>query len=225
MQLDLIAFDVNGTLLDMSVMDPLFANVYGSAAARQAWFEQLQALWLKANATGQYQPFESLARQAMEMLASYAGKKISKDDEEAILAQMTALPPFPDVVTGLERLRKLGRPIAVLTNGAEATVRAQLKHANLTHLIDAVFSAEEVERYKPAPEPYLRMLRTLGVTPDRAMMVAAHGWDTTGAKNAGLHAAFIRRPGNKLDTSGPRPEHDAIDLATLAAGLEKLGVG
>ena len=44
--------DVNETLLDLGVLDPLLERVFGDAAARGEWFGQLQQSWLVATVTG-----------------------------------------------------------------------------------------------------------------------------------------------------------------------------
>jgi 2-haloacid dehalogenase len=51
------------------------------------------------------------------------------------------------------------------------------------------------------------------------MLVAAHSWDTTGAIRAGCDAAFIERPGEALDASGPTPRIIAKDFEHLAEQL------
>ena len=67
---EIIVFDLNGTLLDLAAFDSHFARIFGSASYREKWFEQMQILWMTTIATGTYQPFEKLAREALEMLAA-----------------------------------------------------------------------------------------------------------------------------------------------------------
>ena len=67
---EIIVFDLNGTLLDLGVLDGHFERIFGSPDCREKWFEQLQILWMTTIVTGTYQPFEKLARAALEMLAA-----------------------------------------------------------------------------------------------------------------------------------------------------------
>src|SRR5436305_2084544 len=97
-----IVFDLNGTLLDMSPLDPHFARAFGSAAQREKWFAQLQALWMTTIATGKYQPFEKLAKAALQMLAAKEGLELASSDQTLILTQMTLLPAFADVAPALQ---------------------------------------------------------------------------------------------------------------------------
>lgn len=217
--IDLIAFDLNGTLLDMSTLDPYFTHAFDSPLAREAWFEELRALWTKANRPGEYQPFDELAKRALDSLAQQFGKTVDPEEEAIIFNQMKALPPFLDVKDALMSLRKTGKPIAALTNGTMKSARAQLAHAKLDHLFDAVFSADEVECYKPAAEPYSFMLKKTGVRADRALMVAAHAWDVAGAKAVGMKTAYLGRPA-KTPPQGAKADFDLPDLGALADKLK-----
>ena len=64
----LLLFDVNGTLLDMGVLDPHFAQLFGRAAARQEWFGLVQQLWMTDLLTHNYTPFNKLAEAALRMM-------------------------------------------------------------------------------------------------------------------------------------------------------------
>ena len=212
---DVLALDLNGTLLDLSALDPHFARAFGSADRRERWFSQLQVLCLTSVATDNYEPFDKLAKAALRLLAAKEGKDLAAAAEKAILSQVTRLPPFPDVREALERLKTAGRRLVALTNGTPKTANAQLKHAGLHGLFEEVLSADEVGRYKPAREPYLLAAETMKVKPRGVLMVAAHGWDLAGAAAAGLRTAFVTRPGEALDPDGPKPDHVATDLREL----------
>ena len=54
-----------------------------------------------------------------------------------------------------------------------------------------------------------------GVAPGEVMLVAAHGWDISGALAAGLRAAFVARPGAVLDPEGAQPEIVGPGLAAV----------
>ena len=101
------------------------------------------------------------------------------------------LNPWPDVVSGLQRL-KARHVIATLSNGNVALLVNMAKHAGLPW--DAVLSAELFQHYKPDPEVYQGAARLLGVERDELMMVAAHPSDLVAAQRAGLRTAYVPRP-------------------------------
>jgi 2-haloacid dehalogenase len=106
---------------------------------------------------------------------------------------MTALPPHADTAQALSALRTSGFRLGTLSNGSLATVRSQLDYAELTPRFDEIMSAEEVERSKPAPEPYAMAAACFGVRADDVCLVAAHAGDIAGASATGCTTAFVTR--------------------------------
>jgi 2-haloacid dehalogenase len=204
-------FDVNETLLDLAALDPEFERVFGDPSVRVAWFGQLLQSAMVSTITGRYTDFGVVGRAALEMTATRAGVELTDDDREAVVGGMTRLPAHPEVAGALGRLRQGGLRLAALTNSTERVARAQLEHAGLLGLFEAVLSADAVRRLKPAPEPYRMAAERLGVEP--------HAGDVAGALGAGCRAAFVARPGKVLDPLALRPELVVADLDELADRL------
>jgi 2-haloacid dehalogenase len=137
---------------------------------------------------------------------------------------VTALPPHGDVVAGLTRLRDDGLRLAVLTNSTLAAVEAQLESARLRTFFDIVLSADEVRRYKPAPETYALATQRLNAAPRDVLFVAAHDWDIAGATKAGFRAAFVSRHGTALNPLDTPPELSAPDIRSLAEKIVTSGI-
>jgi 2-haloacid dehalogenase len=68
---------------------------------------------------------------------------------------------------------------------------------NFTH----VLSAEMFGSYKPSPKVYLGAVEKLGLQPRECAMVAAHLGDLRAAKDLGLQAIYVERPGEEDWTS------------------------
>ena len=132
------------------------------------------------------------------------------------------LDPWPDVVTGLSRL-KARYIIAPLSNGNFALLTNMAKRAGLPW--DVNLSCEVMRAYKPLPESYLGAVRFLGLAPAQAMMVAAHNSDLKAASALGLRTAFVPRPGEHGvgQTADLAPEGPwdivAADFGNLATRL------
>jgi 2-haloacid dehalogenase len=101
------------------------------------------------------------------------------------------LQPWPDVVTGLSRLKKTFI-IAPLSNGNIALMTNLARHSRLPW--DCVLGAELVRHYKPDREVYQSAADFLDLRPAEVMMVAAHLGDLRAAKGVGLTTAFVARP-------------------------------
>ncbi len=219
MSINVIAFDLNGTLLDLGVLDPHFDRVFGSAVFRERWFEQLQTLWMTTIACGTFQPFEKLAKASLQMLAAKESVELATADAAAVMQQMMELPAYPDVPAALPALRDAGYRLVALTNGARRSAKAQLKYAGIADAFDEVFAADQVERYKPAAEPYLYVAEQMKLKPSKLLLVAAHAWDIQGAYQAGLRTAFVGRPRQVLNPLATKPDYEVRDLSALSKKL------
>lgn len=120
------------------------------------------------------------------------------------------LTPWPDVITGLNRLRN-EYVIATLSNGNVSLLLNMAKNAGLPW--DTILSAELARHYKPHPEAYLKAAELLSLNPDQLLMVATHPGDLRAAAAAGLKTAYVDRP---LERGPEReitpPARDAFDL-------------
>ncbi len=209
-------FDLNGTLLDLSVLDPRFARAFGDPSVRALWFRQTLELALTQTALGAYHSFDRLADAALEMTAVRRGVSLSAADKGAILTGLSALPAFPDVPEALALLQNAGCRLAALTNSALPIAEAQVAHARLTPYFERTLSADTVQQLKPGPRPYIHAAETLGVPPSEICLFAAHSWDIAGALSAGLRAAFVGRPDQALSPLGPQPDAVGTDLLDAA---------
>ena len=206
-----LVFDVNETLLDLGTVAPLIERVTGGPQTR--WFAELQRLWLVATVTDHYRDFPTLIGHA---LRSVAENEMADADVEAVLDAVVQLPAHPDVPPALDRLRDAGIRLAALTNGTLDAAQKQLIHAGIADHFDVMMSADEVQRYKPAPEPYRFAARKLDQELGELTMVAAHAWDIAGAHRVGMRTAFLARPGKTLVPGWPAPDLQGCDLGAVA---------
>jgi 2-haloacid dehalogenase len=149
-------FDVNETLLDLGALDPRFEEAFGSpgSGVRKEWFTQLLTSWLTATVTGVYHDFGSLGLSALGMVAARHGTELPDETKKWIIGGIRELPPHPEVEESLSRLRDGGLRLAALTNSTAEVANEQLENAGLSDYFEQILSADEVERLKPAPEPY-----------------------------------------------------------------------
>ena len=209
-------FDVNETLLDLGALDLHFERIFGDASVRQAWFGQFLASWLTMTVIGAYSDFGTIGGSALEMVAERQGVNLSDEDKQQILSGMQELPPHPEVVENLSRLRDAGIRLAALTNSTQKVAEAQIENAGLHEHFEQVLSADTVKRLKPAPEPYRLAADSFGVEIGQIRLVAAHAWDVAGALHAGCMAAFVARPGMVLNPLIERPDVVGADLREVA---------
>src|ERR1700748_1170526 len=139
-----LAFDAFGTLFDLHWLrghtgEELFDAFY---ARLQPW------TWL-ATAGDVYVPLPDLAAQAFESAAAELGQD---DDAGALAEKLSELPLFPDVEPALDALS--GERLGVLSNGTRDELERMLTRTGIRDRFQHVLVADQVKRYKPAPEVY-----------------------------------------------------------------------
>ena len=211
-----LVFDVNETLLDLSPLDDVFADLFGDAAMRGVWFQRLLHWSTVTTLTGEFMDFGVLAGHCLDQLADMHDVALADDQRARVFDTIGTLSPHGDVVAALEKLKSAGFSLTALTNSAQKTVNAQFANAELTPLFDHVLSVDTARCYKPHPDAYDVAVDALGATPDQLRLVAAHDWDVTGAMRAGLKAAFVARGKATLSPAGERPDIVGKDLADVA---------
>lgn len=218
-----IIFDVNETLLDLeSMRKSVGAAIGGRDDLLPFWFSTMLHHSLVISAVGEYDSFGNVGVAALQMVAEINDIEITKEDaQKAILTPLRSLPAHPDVAQGLAELKAQGYKLVTLTNSSLKGVQLQLKNAKLSQYFDANLSIESVGVFKPHLSTYQWAVKDLGVKADEALMVAAHGWDITGADKAGLQTAFVRRPGKVLFPLAEKPDYSVLDINELAKTLAK----
>ena len=223
MEIRACLFDVFGTVVDWrtSVSRDLAAWARQKGISGIDWLE-FAVEWRKL-----YQPsmeevrsgrreftiLDVLHRESLDQLiARYAIKGLSESDVEHVNRAWHRLEPWPDVVTGLTRLKKK-LVIAPCSNGNIALMVNLAKHAGLPW--DCILGAETARAYKPTPDAYRNSCRQLGLSTNEVLMVAAHNNDLRAAKAQGMKTAFVARPAEHGpgQTTDLTPDSSCVDLA------------
>ncbi|WP_436534107.1 HAD family hydrolase [Actinoplanes sp. HUAS TT8] len=131
-----------------------------------------------------------------------------------LAAGADALPGARDLVVALR-----GRvPIAVASNSRRAFVDAALTTAGLSGLFDHIFSADDVDHPKPAPDLYRAACAGLGAAPSRSVAFEDSGTGVASARAAGLYVIGVPSlPGTTLDVHRTFETLAAADLRTWSS--------
>lgn len=200
-----VLFDLNGTLTDAGAITEAWPGGRGVALGvldTAVWQAHVDVIG------GEFRSFPDYLRAALAQRAAALG--LPAELVEAGTTAARALPAQPDAAAALAALRGAGHRPHVLTNSAAEAGRATLEQAGLE--VGEVFGCDAVGAYKPDPRPYLHALEQLGAEAGETWMVAAHWWDVTGAKRAGLRTAWVGRDEGALLSTVPRPDVVAADL-------------
>lgn len=214
-------FDVNETLLDLTQMKKQVGEALGGREdLLSLWFTTMLQYSLVTTVSGQYEHFGNIGAAALQMVAANNGIKITESKaREVIVTALRGLPAHPEVKGALSQLKDSGYKLVSFTNSSNAGVKKQFESADLTEYFDERLSVEDIGKFKPFRETYEWGARKMGIKPQEAMLVAAHGWDVAGALWAGWRAAFISRPGQQLFPIAPDVEINEVDLQLVTDKL------
>lgn len=206
----IVLFDVNGTLTDPAgIGDPWDAPDLGIEVLQSA----VQSAMVDA-LLGLYRPFADHVCGAIRLRAGQRG--LDPGGIDAAVRRAARLDPFPDAARALDQLRDAGHRLVTLTNSGAQGGRDTLEAAGLADRFERFLGVDAVRTFKPHPRTYAYALAELGARSDEVVMVAAHAWDVTGAKHAGLRTVWIARGERLLTPSALEPDHRAGDLLGAA---------
>jgi HAD superfamily hydrolase (TIGR01509 family) len=127
-------------------------------------------------------------------------------------------------VRGIEQLlATLRTPYCVASNGNRRKVEFTLGHTGLLpRFAGRIFTADDVQHPKPAPDLFLHAARSLGAAPQRTIVVEDTPTGITAAKAAGMRAIGFAAmtPPSRLAAAGADALADSMDelQALLAEG-------
>lgn len=219
MKPELLVFDVNETLLDLSPLKIDFEDVFGTSEPMGEWFGRMLHGSLVANQLDEYRAFGVIGVEALLLVAERHGVDLDEATATEVVTRLAILPAHLDVIPALERLLDAGFRTAALTNGSTKAANVQIENAGLHTFIQRVISVEEVGRFKPDPATYLHAAQAMDVEIGRSMLISAHDWDVAGALQAGAEAAFVRRPGSLWSLPRSMPDLTGSELTEIADQL------
>jgi HAD superfamily hydrolase (TIGR01509 family) len=110
-----------------------------------------------------------IVRELLPELTDEQGRSIGDAKEASFRKRAFELDSLPGLEYFVERGRKRGMWIALVTNAPEENVEAILLALKLRDFFDTVVLADEVEAVKPDPAPYIAALEKIGVPAEEAL--------------------------------------------------------
>jgi 2-haloacid dehalogenase len=202
---DLVAFDLYGTLLDISGlaarMRPLLGETDDAAMLLARWRKaQLERSW-RLNRQDRYEPWDQVTGGALEEVAP----KLPAETRAALADLWLTVPAYDDAAQTLDALKSSRIRRAILSNGTRAMIAQALEASGLE--VDRIFSADDVRAYKTDPRVYA--LLDAEAAPAHTLFVSSNGWDIDGARRSGRTVLWINRGSEPPATA---PEHQATSL-------------
>ena len=188
-----ISFDCYGTLIDWSggaraalERIPELADV-----ELDRFVERRVAVELTVEHE-RYRPYDEVLALSVTRTAAEFGVELPESVGRAFAASLHDWPPFDDAPRFLRRLRRLGVPLAILSNVTLAGLRSSVRA--LATPFDQLVTAEDVQSYKPAPLHWAALQSSRGIVSAQQLHVAASiVHDVRPASALGVPSVWVNR--------------------------------
>jgi len=201
MAIKAIAFDAYGTIFDVHSIATLADRfVPGRGVALSAAWRVKQIDYTRLRTlSDRYAPFSKVTRDALTQVVRAMDLAIDDEQAEALMSEYDRLAVFADSAEALVRLKALGIPLAILSNGDPPMLAAIVANGGLDGTFDHLLSVDSVGRFKTAPEAYELGPKAFGCDADEILFVSSNCWDACGAAWYGYRSFWINRAGAPLE--------------------------
>nr|WP_299243159.1 HAD-IA family hydrolase [uncultured Halomonas sp.] len=176
---EVLIFDCDGVLVDSEIIAEKVLR-----ECLDAWLPDLhaedelrQALGMTTSAI-----LDKLARRSVHDLPQDALRHIERTIDARLATDLQAIERVAETIEGL------GLPLAIVSNSGRQRVTISLECTGLSQCLGGVplFTAEQVERPKPAPDVYQLAARSLECSPQDCLVVEDSVAGVTAAHAAGM---------------------------------------
>ena len=209
---DLVIFDCDGVLVDSEILS---IRLDVQLLAQLGWpltEEEIVERWVGRTEAAMRSEIEAhLGRDVGEEWAAFSDRYVQAFAEE--------LEPVAGAADAVDAIQAAGYRTCVASSGDLAKIRRNLaKTGLLDRFGDRLFSGDDVEDGKPAPDLFLHAASVMGVEPPRAAVVEDSRHGVAAARAAGMWAfAYAGGVPPASARVGPRTTlfTEMLDLPTL----------
>ena len=198
----ILTFDIFGTVLDLagSLIPPLDNLLKECGNTENLKGSDVWAQWRLRQRIEQYQDnlymlghsgYLAVKRRALIYSLKNLKVEFTYKQIDQFMEAYQYLSPFPDAIEGLNRLNEK-YDLVMLSNGEQSYLEHLAKN-QIKFDFHSILSAETVGQFKPHPAVYRFAAKKLNLEPRQIMMVAAHSFDTLGARISGYRGAYVNR--------------------------------
>jgi 2-haloacid dehalogenase len=223
MQIRGIIFDAYGTLFDVHSVASLAEEIFPSkgVALSNLWRDKQIEYTRLRTLSSRYVDFLRVTEDALRNACARLRLPLAERDLERLLAQYHRLDAFPDAVATLQRLRSQGFALAILSNGTPGMLESVVDSAGMSGLFDHLLSADEVHKFKTAPEVYQMGVAAFGCSAAELVFVSANGWDACCATWFGYQTFWINRASDPVEQLGVAPTRQGRQLNDLTDFVDR----
>jgi 2-haloacid dehalogenase len=221
-----LTFDCYGTLIqwDEGLLDAARAILARKGAAIDP--QRLIVIYDRhehaLEQTAPHRSFREVAGAALERALRELGVAVDEGDAKLLTDAIGNMPPFPEVVPTLARLRGAGFRLCIISNTDDAIIAGNV--ARLGGHIDRVITAEQAGAYKPSHRIFRFAHAALGVTAaDVVHICASPHLDLVATRDLGIRDVWIDRGAGRRLPEGYQPAAIASLLSDVPGLFTRAG--
>ena len=159
--------------------------------------------------TAPHRTFKEVAGEGLRLAMTELGMRYAPEDIDVLTSRIAKMPPFPEVVPTLARLKAAGFKLCIISNTDDAIIAGNV--AQMGGYIDRIITAEQAGAYKPSRRIFEYAHAQLGVSlSDVVHICASPHLDHAAARDMKFRCVWIDRG------TGRKPLVDYTADATLA---------
>jgi beta-phosphoglucomutase len=158
----------------------------------RAWQEILQSAGIQVDKLEIYAREGEPGMVTLSGILAKYGKELPMEKKQHLLQQKETLfkqivspSLFPGIENLIEEAKQRGYRLALVTGTSNNEVKSILP-SRLSNLFEVIVTGDSVSKGKPAPDPYLKALDSLGIKADEAFVIENAPYGIQSAKSAGL---------------------------------------
>ncbi|HMA63979.1 MAG: HAD family hydrolase [Fibrobacterota bacterium] len=112
---------------------------------------------------------------------------------------------FPGVSETLDKLKKNGKKLAIVTSRFRNSLDVYLRDTGIFAFFDAIISPESTKYHKPHPEPAIKAMEELKARQSETLFIGDATFDIECGAGAGIDTAFVKWSVNDVDSLKRKP--------------------
>jgi HAD superfamily hydrolase (TIGR01509 family) len=177
---DLVIFDFDGVVADSEII-----SLTSLQHTLKAWGIDLSLETVRARYLGL--ATDKILRDVAAENSEHGAEGFRAVWHDELFARFRReLVPVPGISALLDRIAAAGMSYCIASSGSFERIRIALEAMQMSERFEHVFSSELVQRGKPAPDLFLHAARSLGVQPERAIVIEDSPYGVMAARRAGM---------------------------------------
>lgn len=203
-----LTFDCYGTLIQwdeglLAAMDAIL-SAKGGDIDQPAFIAVYDRYEHELEGQRPHRSFRQVTALALELAMKEFDLPFDSADADLLTSSIGRMPPFPEVVKTLGKLKAAGFRLAIISNTDDAIIVGNV--AQLGGYIDRVITAEQAGAYKPSTQIFRHAWKTLDIGMDDLVHICASPHlDLAAARELGFRAIWVDRGTGRKPLSDYRP--------------------